>query len=1160
MTTIQNSLRLKLTLAAAAIFCIGVILLGLFAGYRLYDGMTSQQEDQYRSQAELVAAQINDRLRERLNALEVAAAGLEPALMDDPAALQRLLAARPILQSLFNRGSYLLNKEGRAIASLPTWTNRVGVNFSDRDYAKAALQEGRSVIAQAVVGRVSGSPTLVMAVPIRNRGGDIIGAWAGATDLTKLSFLDALSRSLLGRTGGYQLISPDGRQLVTYSQQSPIARMLPATGESPALDALLAARLNTTDYIGDDGDHMIAVAALVPINNWIVIAKMPTDEAFEPIFSILQKTWLGLGLFLLITTTLLVWVVRRLMAPLTAATAAIAAYQAGGQLPNLNVRRNDEIGQLALSFNNMAASFNQQQRSLVQSECKARGIIETTLIPMVAIEDGKFQFLNPAFTRLLGYELVDLPNLAAWFLLAYPDPQDRLVRESTWSRVAAAAEHKRQFYSSEEVMIRCKDGNDRTFIVSVVQLDAPNLDSFLVSFFDVTELRAANERIAASEMQLRRVMESDMLGLLFWSAKGEITQANDKFLATVGYTRDDLAAGRIDWSAMTPPEYAEIEQRGVQEIVARGACTPFEKELIRKDGSRVPIEIGAALLPGQPRNGVAFVIDITARRQAERDAKTADALSSTVINSLTESLAVIDANGNIINVNLAWRRFGRPSGEIAQASDFVGTNYLQVCEQAMNGDDRDSALATLNGIKGVLAGHASEFQLEYPCDTSDGKKWFRALVVPLRGERTGAVITHKDITKRKVAEFERIALEEQLREAQKMEAIGTLAGGIAHDFNNILASVLGNTALAKEDAGDNQLVHASLDEIQKAGARARDLVQQILSFSRRQPTSLKPILLVGVIEESVRLLRSTLPPRIRIESHIGKCLPAVLADATQIEQVVINLCTNAAQAMAARNGHIQIRLAEVKLDDAFARRNENASLADLCLERPGRGLMLTVEDDASGMDAATCARIFEPFFTTKPVGEGTGLGLSVVHGIVKAHHGVVWVNSAIGYGTTFNIVLPSALPGEANAAEHNSVLAPTGSSTGQVGRAILGEVLYLDDDEALVYLVSRALERRGMKVAAFTDQEEAIFAVKQNPGRFAAVITDYNMPRLSGVDVVKAVKALRNDLPAAIASGYVDDRLLELADEVGADQVLFKASDMQDYCDAIEKMARAPAK
>jgi CheY-like chemotaxis protein len=371
-----------------------------------------------------------------------------------------------------------------------------------------------------------------------------------------------------------------------------------------------------------------------------------------------------------------------------------------------------------------------------------------------------------------------------------------------------------------------------------------------------------------------------------------------------------------------------------------------------------------------------------------------------------------------------------------------------------------------------------------------------------------------------------------------MEAIGRLAGGVAHDFNNILGSILGNLELAREDTSGNPRALESLDEIRKAGLRARDLVQQILSFSRRQPTSRRVIALPQVVEESVRLLSATLPARVQVECTIDPSTPFVLADPSQLGQVLINLGTNAAHAIDG-TGRISIHVGSVLLDAAAVRATSEL--------RPGTHALISITDTGCGMDAATIARIFEPFFTTKPVGEGTGLGLSVAHGIMRAHDGAIVVRSEPGKGSTFDLYLPAAqgLP------ERDKAKAPAGEKTLASGE----HIVYIDDDEALVFLVKRLLTRQGYRVSGYCNQRLALDALRSTTERFDLVVTDYSMPGMSGLDVARVVRSLHPDLPIAMASGYVTDELKVQAAEIGIREVILKPNVVDEFCDVVRRLA-----
>lgn len=389
-----------------------------------------------------------------------------------------------------------------------------------------------------------------------------------------------------------------------------------------------------------------------------------------------------------------------------------------------------------------------------------------------------------------------------------------------------------------------------------------------------------------------------------------------------------------------------------------------------------------------------------------------------------------------------------------------------------------------------------------------------------------------DITDRKAAESDLRRFEAQLRDVQKMESIGTLAGGIAHDFNNILGAILGNVALAQQEVGEGHPASTSLGEIHKASLRARNLVQQILTFSRREPQELVTQPLRPVVEETHQLLRATLPAGIDFDIELTDAPLHVLADATQLQQVLMNLCTNAWHALKDGAGRISVGLDAVTLDLSLSQRLGGAP--------PGPYAHIWVRDTGVGMDAATRARIFEPFFTTKPVGQGTGLGLSVVHGILAAHHGAVAVDSALGQGSTFHLYLPAVDPPSASAGASDDPAA-----TGQI-RGHGEHVLYVDDDETMVVMVERLLERCGYRVTGYQDPQAAIVAVRDHPDAFDFVVTDFNMPEFSGLDVAHEMARICPDLPVVISSGFITDELRDEARLAGVHSLLEKQNTFQD--------------
>ncbi len=442
-----------------------------------------------------------------------------------------------------------------------------------------------------------------------------------------------------------------------------------------------------------------------------------------------------------------------------------------------------------------------------------------------------------------------------------------------------------------------------------------------------------------------------------------------------------------------------------------------------------------------------------------------------------------------------------------------------------------SAMDTMQVVKHAMLG-------EVIGQTVDGKTLALEASVTSEHHPQGMITTvfARDLTSKKQVEAHRNTLEIQLRESQKMQAIGTMAGGIAHDFNNIIGAILGNVTLAKQDTEGDAPAMISLMEIDRAAHRARDLVRQILTFSRNEPPKRSPIQITDVVEETARLLKVTLPPTVALKIHLKK-IPLVLADATQIEQALLNLCTNAIHSFGANKGTVSILL------DAC---HPHSKECDRLGISPGSYVTVCVSDTGSGMSPEKLERIFEPFFTTKPVGQGTGLGLSVVHGIMQSHGGCVNVTSTPGMGSQFTLYFPVTYLQVTPTLEE----VPKSSSISGTGK----HVLYVDDDVALVFLVERSLKRKGYAVSSFTDPHLAAAALRERPLDFDLLVTDFNMPGCSGVDLLRIARNARPDLPVALASGYITQDIEDSALAEGAQALIHKPNDIEELCLTVQRL------
>lgn len=437
-----------------------------------------------------------------------------------------------------------------------------------------------------------------------------------------------------------------------------------------------------------------------------------------------------------------------------------------------------------------------------------------------------------------------------------------------------------------------------------------------------------------------------------------------------------------------------------------------------------------------------------------------------------------------------------------------------------------------------IQGASRFFHAEYRYKKTDKDyRWFlnRGSVIQRDGKPVKIIGTEMDITQRKRSSLERRNLENQLLQSQKMESLGTLAGGIAHDFNNILASIMGYTDISLEIVGRKGVVGKNLDQVLKACRRAKELVEQILLFSRRSEYQFQPIKMNSLIPECLKFLKASIPAGIEVESNINTDDLVILGNATQIQQIIINLVTNASYAMKAEGGTVNVVLERQTFSDSRV-------LGDTTI-KAGIYAQITVNDTGCGIEANILERIFDPFFTTKGPSEGSGMGLSVVHGIVMKHGGAIEVTSIPGEGSTFRVFLPVI-----DTAETEEINTSADAVRGE------GNVLLIDDEHDILDIVTQMLSRLGYTISSCSDPEKGIQTFRDDPDAFDCVITDYYMPKMNGMEVSKKIKALRGDIPIILCTGYSEKVDQTTARQGGIDQVIMKPFYTRELADAIKKV------
>jgi PAS domain S-box-containing protein len=778
--------------------------------------------------------------------------------------------------------------------------------------------------------------------------------------------------------------------------------------------------------------------------------------------------------------------------------------------------------------------------ALRQSEDRYRRLVDLSPDAVLIVQDGLVIFANPAGRRLLGGS--DDAVVVGRPALDFLHKDEHAVVATRMNEVLNGA---RQNIFQERRYKRF-DGTPLDVEVAATLYPDPGGPAIQIILRDISQRKRAEAKTRETEERFRQIAES--IDEVFWITppdKNRMIYVSPAYEQIWGRPCAELYVNPRNWIAAVHPDDRDRVIHAAMTKQTQGAYDE-EYRIVRPDGSERWIRDRAFPLrddTGEIYRIVGLAEDITARktveseiralseqleaRVAERTAqlgdanealRAADSRQRALLNAIPDAVLRIRRDGTFLD-------FSAPHGTaLLPPERIIGSNLR---EPAIPEGVRTALTSAIE--RAVSTG--AVVVLEYALPADGGARQFEARIV--RSGSDEVVATIRDITERKSAEAHRERLEQQLRQSQKMEAIGTLAGGIAHDFNNILTAILGYAEVLRAHVRGQPGVEERLAEIAKAGARAKDLVAQILTFSRRQEHSRTTMSLGPAIDDTLKLLRAAIPASIEIDAQVDPNLPPVLADATQIHQVVMNLAANAAAAMAGGPGRLRVRCAAVDLDDAAA---TDAGLT------AGRYVRLAIEDTGCGMAPEVLERIFDPFFTTKGPGEGTGLGLSVVHGIVKAHDGAIQVESRVGEGTAFRVHFP-ALADHRPARER----ARTRTIEGQ------GEhVLCVDDEPALVELLRDQLTALGYRVTSHVSPVEALADFFSRPLDFDVLLTDLTMPAMSGADLAERIIAARPDLPIVMATGYGHIMSEERARGLGLRPLLYKPFTLVQLGDAIQ--------
>ncbi len=768
--------------------------------------------------------------------------------------------------------------------------------------------------------------------------------------------------------------------------------------------------------------------------------------------------------------------------------------------------------------------------------------------------DDRFTYISPNVERMLGVP----PD---WHYGKRPQDIDRHdFDEDAWAEHEELFAYRRPF---RDFLYRriLPDGEFRWLRSSANPRFGEDGEflGYRGSTSDVTDAVRAEGALRESEERYRRLVELSPDGIIL-HFRGRLVFANPTALRLLGAESDQELLGRrtVDFVRR---DYRRAFLTRTERVLSHGLVEPeSEQVMLTTDGKEVPVESSSTPIIYEGSSAVLIVFrDISERKKAEAALTQQKSLFESIFRSVPDAVVVAGLDHRIRMCNPGVTRvFGYLPKEIIGQQSSTLYESRREFERLGNLQADKAGQETPRLDEGSFRNKTGDV---FPADV------VCSVIRDAEGEPIGFIDLIRDITGRKQAESEQVALQEQIHQSQKLESLGTLAGGIAHDFNNLLAIINGYGELVVDELETGSTVRQNVEEILSAGRRAEDLVQQILAYSRNDRREFKPLRLDLVLNENLGMLRATLPSTITIQPDIAKNQSLVLADPTQMHQVVMNLCVNAGHAIGKSPGELKIRLRNRKvgggrdghlkplldewpgnlrrIDELSSRRGGRMWIGRL---RPGRYAVVTIQDNGCGMSYATLQRVFDPFFTTKGVGDGTGLGLSSVEGIVRSHDGAVVVETEAGKGTQFEVLLPID--------DQKPAVQKTTDKSKSKGNE---RILLVDDDDALLQSIRAGLERLGYNVTAMADGAAALDAFQTSPSDWDLVVADQVMPGLNGVDLAKQILDIRPEVPVVLCTGLIDSATRTSAIAAGVREFHVKPVLSSELADCARRILDAAA-
>jgi PAS domain S-box-containing protein len=1097
---LRRYLLLQMGLVAILPMVIVVALMGMY----LMPRMQTDVGIHHQALARTVAGQISDHLmggERQLNALAEyiqvrgnQSAGQRHALLDAQCG-----------DGDFFESIYIVDTENARIRSVGLPASRrnlrddlLGLDLSGRELIRVASDPNKTIWSETFLSTVSSRMAVAVAIPLEDQS--IIGEITVdqlSDFISGLAVQSALLTIVLDRQG----------RVIASSQREFSGRHFDLENFPPSDETKLGQLVSHQFEL--DGRPLFGTHVTIDHLGWRVLVTQPLSDIYQPI-----RSTLGMILFGLVIALALALVIGWLQANGIAKTSRLYAARArsiaqGHYDLHWPPSKTEEFAHLAENLKQMAKMISQRERALVDSEANLSITLDSIGDAVIVTDaQGKITRMNPMAEHLTGWFSHDavgqpLPDvfriINAFTRENVPSPVEKVIAEG---QIVGLANH---------TVLIARDGQE----YQIADSGAPINDSeggivgVVLVFRDVTETYAKEQEIRESAAKLKNIT-ANVPGVVFQfhAAPGpfySVGFVNSKAVDMLGL---DVPLDQFmkAFAAGIPQDDRDRYIDSIRSAVDEVKTWRYEGRFIKPSGQS--LWFSGTATPQTRKDGILFngvLVDITDRRKMEE----ALHLTQFCLDKASIGIFRFDSEAKILAVNeQACASLGYTQEELCRMTVFdIDPGFNPEIWPAHIQSLREAGTRKIETRYQHKNGHILPVEIIINIMEFGGEEFHVAFV--------------QDISDRKLAEQEAKGLEAALQHAQKMEAIGTLAGGIAHDFNNILSAVIGYSELALSNTGLDPWMNSNMEKILAAGKRARDLVRQILAFSRRSESELQPLLVEPLVKEALKLLRSSLPTTIEISQEISPETRTIMADPAQIHQIIMNLCTNAAHAMEKNGGRLTIQLSQLNLTDQDLRLHPELS--------PGTFLKLCVQDTGMGIPADTLEKIFEPYFTTKEKGKGTGLGLAVVHGIVRSYGGAIYAYSEPDCGSTFNVYIPT-IQAELPVEDRKIPELPGGSE----------HILLVDDEPVLLDVGQQMLEKLGYQVSVYQNSCEALAVFRQSPDIFDLILTDMTMPVMTGDKLAVEIMQIRPEIPIIICTGYSSAISSESALEMGIKAFLYK--------------------